>query len=998
MPAWGCCWGEHESSSSEEEESEESGSSEEEESSGMTDAHLTFRLHPEETVVDAVLTICAAAPAAPGYGPPPLVLDGRKDLRLVSVAVEGRQLAHGQYHQSPKALTIAPNFLPPAAAQPGAQFQVATRVLLCPRANTHLEGLFMSGGLLVTDNEPEGFRGITFFIDRPDVAARYTVRLEADKTACPVLLSNGKCKESGDLPNGWHFATWVDPVPKPSYLFCLVAGQLASLEGRHVTQSGRTIQLRVWADREEIEARRADWALACLQAAMRWDEATFGVECDLDLFQIVAVPSLQSGGMENVGLNTFDASHILACPATATDDDYQNVERTVAHEFFHHQTGNRVTVRNWFQLTLKEGLTVYREQEFAASTQYKFAPCARVEAASDLREGLLDEDSGPLAHPPRPAEVCSVENFYSDTVYNKGAETIGMLTPSDLPHNKSNPLPINATGAEIVRMLETSLGRPAFLAGLRSFLEQHRGGSATCEDLLAAMAGAAGDSPEAAAAARLMLRWYDQAGTPEVEAAGEWNPNARTFTLRLSQRTEPTPGEPRKQPVPIPVAVALLGRGSGRQLPLRLASGTLAPVSLPAAAAAPASLVLLLTAPKQTWVFSGVEEEPVLSLLRGCSAPVTLTVKGRRDADLALLVAADQDPYVRWDAVQELGLRALLKMYRAALAKGGKYKAGAPYPPPAAVAAAEAAAAKAAAPLVPALRHVLTADPVGAAEFGAWALNLPGDMGIYERDDGDGVDPGMLQVARQSLERALAAALRPELGSAVLALDAALGVDTAAPGGPTRYAVPYAYSAQAAAQRSMRQAALHLLAALGEPAVLADLQARLAGATNLTEAVGAAEALDRAGGAARAAALAAFHDAWGGNTAGLHAWMGLVAGSEQPGNLAEAAALPRHPGFQLGSPGASLAVWDAFSGSNFNFHAPDGSGYKFVADAVLLLDKVNRWQAAELAANLVDWEAVEPRRSRLLRAQLERLAATRGLSSVVMDLVEAALEEDSDDE
>ena len=544
-----------------------------------------------------------------------------------------------------------------------------------------------------------------------------------------------------------------------------------------------------------------------------------------------------------------------------------------------------------------------------------------------------------------------------------------------------------------MRMFETALGRPAFQAGLKAFLGAHAGGAATCEDLAAAMAAAGPGGQDAAAAAaaaaaagaaaaaeaepaegagwdaRLMLRWYDQAGTPTVEAAGEWNANARTYTLRLSQRTEPTHGQPHKRPVPVPVAAGLLGRASGRQLPLRLAEGALAPASMAAAAAAgggggrgggeaPTELVLLLTASKQTWVFSGVHEEPVPSLLRRCSAPVVLSVRGRRDADLALLAAADPDPYARWDACQELATRALLKVYRAAAAKakppasggggsrgrggkgggGGKGGSGkanskaasgsggdgsAPALLPAAAAAAADTAAKAVGPLAAALRPLL-ADPVGGAEFGAWAFFLPGDLEVYLREE-EPVDPGVLQAAREALEAALAAALRAELAAAVAALDAALADGGSGGGGggggeaqqqaqQGQQAGGYAYTAEGAARRSLRHACLYLLAALRQPGTAADLQARLAAATNLTDAYGAAEALDRFGGPARAAGLAALHDAWGCTAPGLHAWMALVAGGEEPGNLAAAAALAAHPRFQQGRPAAVESLYHAFAG------------------------------------------------------------------------------------
>eukprot|EP00887_Chlorella_sp_A99_P005869 scaffold1.g5869.t1 len=975
-------------------------------------AQLTVALDEEETVVEAVLEVC---PSYQGGEPLPLVLDGRDNVRLLSVAVDGRALQACEYERTADALTILPSALPPkSGATYAACFEVATRVAICPRGNTSLQGLFLTGGCFCTDCEAEGFR---------------------------------------------HYAVWEDAQPKPCYLFALVAGQLACVEGSHCAGSGRTIALRVWAAPEEVEAGRADFALRSLQAAMRWGvNRPAGVRCGAwhvgwwaaqcvgaPACQMVAVPELNGGAMENLGLNVFDASLVLACPATATDDDYAAVERTVAHEYLHHWSGNRVGVRDWFQLALKEGLTVFREQEFAAARQHR-GGTSRIEAAAALRGGAFDEDAGPRAHAPRPAAVACVENFYTATTYDKGAE--------------------------IVRTLDALLGRPAFRAGLATFLARHRGSTATCEDLLAAMAdasaggggaessGGGGDGasegsrggerggsaggerggglgsgarlPGGERAAALgwdpqqMLRWYDQVGTPQVEAAGEYNPVAQTFTLHLHQRVPPAPGQPRGAPLPIPVACGLLARSSGRPLPLRLASGALAPVDARrgggAGGAPPTSLVLLLSEARQSWVFGGVEEEPLPSLLRGCSAPVVLGVRGQRDADLALLASADPDPYARWAAGQELATRALLKVYHAAVAKrgkGGKGGAGAGGAAAAAEAAAHAAA-RAAPPLAAVLRPLL-APPgaaVAGAEFGAWALALPDDGGVYEKVES--VDPGALQLAREALERALAADLVADLAPAVRALDAALatmgahsgggrerqqdgasrqGPAAAADGGTDGQARPgeqgtaYAYNAEGAALRAMQQACLYLLAALGEEKAraLSDLEARLAAAANLSDAWGAAQALERAGAAAAAAAQDLFAERWGATQAGLHKWMELVAGSERGRGAAAAAELLAHPRFRLGSPAACEAVFHAFADTNSGFHAADGSGYAFIADAVLQLDPVNPQQAAGVAACLADWCCLEPARRAAMRGALARLAAAPRLSANAREVVAAAL-------
>ncbi|MCY1004402.1 aminopeptidase N [Nannocystis pusilla] len=560
---------------------------------------LRFELGEETTRVHATLTVrrLDGAPQAA-----PLVLDG-ENLRHVSVALGGRELSAGEYVVSPTSLTI------PA---PGAAFTLATVVEIRPQDNLELSGLYRSSGNFCTQCEAEGFRRITWFLDRPDVMARYSAVVEADKAKYPVLLANGNRVATGDLDGGRHFARWDDPFPKPSYLFALVAGDLRCFPGEFVTRSGRTVRLEIWVEPDNID--RCAHALRSLQASMRWDEDKFGREYDLDIYMIVAVNDFNLGAMENKGLNLFNAKYVLARPDTATDDDYDGIESVIAHEYFHNWTGNRVTCRDWFQLTLKEGLTVFRDRLFSADMGSPAV--ARIGDVLALRTNQFAEDSGPMAHPIRPESYIEMNNFYTTTVYEKGAEVIGMM--------------------------RTLLGEAGFRRGMDLYFERHDGQAVTCDDFRAALADANGVDLEQ------FGRWYSQVGTPVVRARGEYDANTRSYTLTLEQA--PPRGRTSAELLHIPVAVGLLGPGG--PLPLKLSGET---------AAGADTRVLELRERSQSFRFEGVPAAPVASLLRGFSAPVELEVE-RSDADLARLMAADPDAFSRWDAGQELGRRVLLRL------------------------------------------------------------------------------------------------------------------------------------------------------------------------------------------------------------------------------------------------------------------------------------------------------------------------------------------------
>lgn len=544
---------------------------------------LDFELSPAATTVRASLAVRRT-----GHGP--LVLDG-EGLTLLGVTLDGERLGDNRYELSATTLTIAD--VPD-------EFTLETEVRIAPDRNTALSGLYMSGAGFFTQCEPEGFRRITYFPDRPDVMARYSVTLRAEKAAYPVLLSNGNKIAAGDGPEGRHWARWDDPHPKPSYLFALVAADLVAVRDEFTTRSGRPVELGIYV--AAGDESRVGHAMAAVKSAMRWDEDTFGLEYDLDVFNIAAVSDFNAGAMENKGLNIFNTAYVLASPETATDADFQGVERVIAHEYFHNWTGDRVTCRDWFQLSLKEGLTVFRDQEYMAD-QFS-APVKRIADVRLLRTTQFRNDAGPLAHSVRPESYQEINNFYTTTIYEKGAE--------------------------VVRMVRTLIGHEAFRKGFDLYIARHDNTAATVEDFLAAMQDATDLD------LKQMLCWYEQAGTPEIATEEHYDATARRFSLTLRQSTRPTPGQEQKRPFLIPVAMGLLGPSGEEVL----------------------SETLILREAEQVFTFEDIAASPVVSLFRGFSAPVKLL--GRDTAQLAFLATHDGDLFNRWDALQQYTTKLLL--------------------------------------------------------------------------------------------------------------------------------------------------------------------------------------------------------------------------------------------------------------------------------------------------------------------------------------------------
>jgi len=642
---------------------------------------LTFDLDAAKTIVASKLVIDRnlSQPAQP------LRLNA-EDLNLLRVLVDGQSVSFR--HEDQMLVIDAP------AAD---SFTLEIRNTISPEKNTQLSGLYASGSGLFTQCEAEGFRRITCFLDRPDVMAVYTVTLRADKAKYPVLLSNGNLLEQGDLDGGRHFAKWHDPFRKPSYLFALVAADLVAREQRVRSRTGSEHLLQVFVKRGDLE--KTEHAMNSLVASMVWDQHRFGLPLDLERFMIVAVDDFNMGAMENKGLNIFNTKYVLASDATATDDDFDGIESVVGHEYFHNWTGNRVTCRDWFQLSLKEGLTVFRDQEFsmdmAGSTSARGV--RRIADVRSLRERQFSEDAGPMAHPVRPDAYQAIDNFYTATVYEKGAE--------------------------VVRMMHTLVGRDGFAAGMALYFQRNDGFAVTCDDFAQAMADA---NPGTALAQNLDLfkRWYAQAGTPRLHARGQWDADSGTYTLTLSQTNPGTTAQPAKAPQLIPVALGLLGR-DGSALPLQLADDTWASGT---------ERVLVMTEAEQTFRFINLPQAPVPSLLRGFSAPVLLE-DGLSDADLLVLLAHDSDAFNRWEA----GQRLLTQRIRAAVTQDGPSPLGAD--------------------LIGAFRTLLRHPELDAA-FKALALCLPSERQLV--DSFSNVDPQRVHAVREAMLDELAAALHAD--------------------------------------------------------------------------------------------------------------------------------------------------------------------------------------------------------------------------------------------
>ncbi|HEU4662179.1 MAG TPA: aminopeptidase N [Pseudolabrys sp.] len=854
---------------------------------------LDVLLHPTQTTVRAAL----AVKPNPNGAAAPLVLDG-DELTLVSLKLDGAPLPAESYVATPDKLTIP--------QPPNGPFTLEIETLVNPTANTQLSGLYRSNGTYCTQCEAEGFRRITYFEDRPDVMAVYTTRLEADKNEAPVLLSNGNLIESGDLPNGRHFAVWHDPHPKPSYLFAMVGGKLGHIEDRFRTMSGREVVLRIYV--EPGKEARCGYAMDSLKRSMRWDEETFGREYDLDIFMIVAVSNFNMGAMENKGLNVFNDKYVLADAETATDGDFARIEGVIAHEYFHNWTGNRITCRDWFQLCLKEGLTVFRDQEFTSDQRSR--PVKRIADVRNLRNTQFIEDSGPLAHPVRPEIYREINNFYTTTVYEKGAE--------------------------VVRMVKTLIGPEKFRAGMDLYFERHDGEAATVEQFIQCFADASGRDMTQ------FMRWYSQAGTPEVSITTTYDAAAKTLTLDCAQTLPPTPNQPTKEPMVIPLAIGLVG-DDGRDLPLSLDDPT-----------AVERGVLVLSKPRQRFTFNNVARRAVVSINRGFSAPIKLKTDHSPD-DLAFLAAHDSDPFNRWEAIQSIALRLLIDNV-AALRAGKEPKTDEK--------------------LMAALAAVL-ADSTLEPAFVALALTPPSEADLA-REIGHDIDPDSIYRAREHLRAAIGKTLRSQL---------AAGYDRLVSHGP------YSPDAEGTGRRSLRNVSLDLLAADGNPDAIARAAKQYNDADNMTDRMAALSVLSLHDTAERERALADFYSRYSGDALIVDKWFTLQAMIPEHTTLERVRTLTAHPAFSMANPNRVRSLISAFAHSNHTqFNRADGGGYEFIADTVLALDPKNPQIAARLATAFRTWRTLEPGRRAKAEAALRRIKDNDTLSRDVSDIVERALD------
>lgn len=860
----------------------------------IREVQLDVKIFDGETKVEAML-MCDLNKevASPGAD---LVLDG-EDLKLTSVEIvpadggDPRTLSEGDGYKLTKDGMVV------TGAGADSSFTLRTIVSIVPEENTQLSGLYCSGGMYCTQMEAEGFRRFTYFPDRPDVMAKYTkVRVEADQSKCPVLLGNGNKLEEGTCADdaSRHFAVFEDPFAKPSYLFAIVAGNLGCIEDTFTTMSGRSVKLAVFSEPHQLD--KLDHAMESLKKSMKWDEERYGLEYDLDVYNIVAVDDFNMGAMENKGLNIFNSSLALASPATATDDNYARIEGVIGHEYFHNWTGNRVTCRDWFQLTLKEGLTVFRDQEF--SSDMGSPVVKRIEDVRVLRSAQFREDGGPTAHPIRPESYIAMDNFYTPTVYCKGAE--------------------------VIRMYQTLLGKDGFRKGMDLYFERHDGSAVSCDDFRSAMADANDRDLSQ------FEEWYLQPGTPQISVSSSWDASKGTYKLTLKQlvgagQKHLPEAKRREMPMLMPVVVGLLDRDTGKEI-------------VP-------SKVLELSEPEQVFEFDGFSAEPVPSLLRDFSAPVKLDYK-YSDEDLAFLAAYDTDSFNRWEATQILGAKAIKDRYAADPTSPCELPAG----------------------FSDALRRILNDRETSDLSLLAVALTLPGENALMETMEPP-IDPVRLHEARGEVRKVLAAELKDDFENRYADLTPAEGekvtIDGPSAGRRRLRNVCLAYLSTAKDSSSTSLCAKQFAEARAREC-MTDKEAACSLLANVPDMPEAKEAIKQ------------FYDDADGDGLVLNKWFGMQALADVDDILVRVEKLVEHPDFTFKNPNRLRSVVLAFAANVTGFHSADGSGYAFLKDMVLKVDKLNPQMASGLARSFGIWPKLDSLRQGLVKEQLQILTEKQG--------------------
>jgi aminopeptidase N len=821
----------------------------------------------------------------------PLVLNGRK-LELVSIMLDEKTLSNDAYQVNDEQLIIT---------KVPDKFTLEIVTHIKPKENSELTGLYVSRGIFCTQCEAEGFRRITYYIDRPDVMARFTTTIIADKTHYPVLLSNGNPTHQGDLAHNRHFVTWEDPFKKPSYLFALVAGDLDCLEDSFMTCSKRRVALKIFSEKGQRD--KCHYAMESVKKAMRWDEENYGREYDLDIFMIAAISDFNMGAMENKGLNIFNSKYILVNPETATDTDYEHVQLVVGHEYFHNWTGDRITCRDWFQLSLKEGLTVFREQEFTQDMTSHAV--ARIDEVRGLRDAQFSEDAGPLAHPVQPASYIEINNFYTMTVYNKGAE--------------------------VIRMLKTLLGIDQFRRSMDLYFERHDGQAVTIQDFVKVFEDVSGRD------LTQFRLWYSQSGTPELHVTSAYDANNKIFALTVKQTCPPTPGQVEKKPFYLPLTIGLLNT-EGCNLPLQPTTG-----------------ILEISKATETFQFTNISTKPIPSLLRNFSAPMKLYFD-YSDAELYFLLTHDSDAFNRWEAGQRIACRVMLNLINPPLnpLQGGDFLSP---------------------PFIEAFHTILT-QKTNDESFTAELLTLPSES--YLGDLMDIVDVDGIHQTRQFTRRELAKKLFNEF---------LMGYETRIT------AEPYSADQISINRRRLKNTCLAYLMLQNDEKIRAMCMQQFRQANNMTDVIAALYALANTDCAEREPALREFYQKWQHDNLVIDKWFAIQASSELPGTLTHVKALLQHPAFDYKNPNRVRSVIGVFCQTNHaQFHAKDGAGYKFLAEQVLKLDRLNPQIAARLLQPLTNWRRYDIERQKLMREQLQHIVSTKNLSKDAYEITSKSLD------
>lgn len=834
---------------------------------------LDFVLDGELATVKAKLEVTRN-----GQHTRPLILDGEKQT-LLAVSVDGTSLAPSEYQVNDDSLSL--DNLPDA-------FILDIETQCKPLLNTELSGLYQSSGNYCTQCEAEGFRRITYFLDRPDVLAIYDVRITASKDLCPVLLSNGNLSEKGTNDDGTHWAIWSDPHPKPCYLFALVAGDLESISDSFTTASGRQVELNIFTQAHNIT--KCQHAMDSLKSSMHWDECVYGREYDLDVYNIVAVDDFNMGAMENKGLNVFNSKYVLANQQTATDSDYEGIESVIGHEYFHNWSGNRVTCRDWFQLSLKEGFTVFRDQEFSADQGSRAVK--RIRDVQVLRAHQFKEDAGPMAHPVRPDSYQEINNFYTVTIYEKGAE--------------------------VIRMLHSILGAEGFRKGTDLYFDTYDGQAVTTEDFICSLETA--NDIEL----KQFRRWYTQAGTPAVTVSQSYS--AGVLTLSMQQSCQETPGQTNKLPFHIPISMALFS-GAGEQQ---------------------RSSTLELVEENQTFIFDGLTEQPLVSLLRGFSAPIKLNF-AQSNRDLELLIAYEDNGFAAWEAMQRLCLNALLPAIESQSLNDKDYLR---------------------------LRSIFTklvgSEHVDLAIFSEM-LSLP--SASYMAELSSPIEPQKIVALRDLVTARLANELADEFEGLYL----------------SNKADSFSLSADAMAQRALKNKTLSYLVATERVDFCQLAIDQYYSADNMTDRLAAFAAILNSNSDKKESLVKDFYRTWHDDSLVMDKWFAIQAGASDENVLDRVQELMEHPGFSLNNPNKVRALIGAYAGNLKGFHRADGRGYEFLADQIIALNELNPQIAARLAGVFNSWKNYAEPYSTMMGCQLKRISEQSDLSKDVSEIVGKAL-------